>query len=52
VILTVVLIGCVAMSTATRFGQSVSFHQFADTRSWLGVPNFLDVVTNALFAEL
>jgi hypothetical protein len=25
------------------------YHDFADRRSWLGVPNFLDVTSNALF---
>jgi hypothetical protein len=26
-----------------------AFHQYADTRSWLGIPNTLDVVSNVLF---
>jgi hypothetical protein len=29
--------------------QPASFHDFADRRPWLGIPNFLDVVTNAGF---
>lgn len=44
------LVGAVVMSGVPRFGQPAGFHRFADTRAWLGVPNFMDVVTNALFA--
>ncbi|MGH8480096.1 MAG: alkaline phytoceramidase [Gammaproteobacteria bacterium] len=29
--------------------QDPSYHAFADRRAWLGVPNFLDVASNALF---
>jgi hypothetical protein len=29
--------------------QPLSYHAFADRRSWLGVDNFLDVVSNAAF---
>lgn len=29
--------------------QWPSYHDFADRRAWLGVPNFLDVASNALF---
>jgi hypothetical protein len=29
--------------------QPLSYHHFADTRSWLGIPNFGDVASNILF---
>ena len=32
-----------------RTPQLLSYHEFADTRSWLHIPNFGDVVSNALF---
>jgi len=32
--------------------QWPSYHAFADTRSWLGVPNFLDVASNAPFVAV
>jgi hypothetical protein len=32
-----------------RMPQSLSYHQFADQRSWLGVPNFLNVISNVPF---
>jgi len=30
--------------------QSASYHQFADNRTWLGIPNFWNVVSNLPFA--
>ena len=30
--------------------QPLSYHNFADQRSWLGVPNFLNVISNIPFA--
>lgn len=30
--------------------QPVSYHDFADQRAWLGIPNFLNVVSNLPFA--
>ncbi len=50
VILTTIAFAAMAMIRAPRISQSLAFHQFADTRLWLGVPNFLDVITNAPFA--
>jgi hypothetical protein len=32
-----------------RTPQPLSYHQFADRRSWLGIPNFGDVASNILF---
>ncbi len=31
------------------FPQPLAYHRFADARAWLGVPNFLDVVSNLAF---
>jgi hypothetical protein len=51
VIMSIVLIAVMMMMISVpRLAQSQAFHQFADTRAWLGVPNFLDVITNAPFA--
>jgi hypothetical protein len=33
-----------------RIPQPASYHDFADHRSWLGIPNFLDVISNLPFA--
>lgn len=33
-----------------RMSQPLSYHEFADQRSWLGIVNFADVVSNAAFA--
>jgi hypothetical protein len=42
----------VALATmlAPRIPQSQSYHNFADQRAWLGIPNFGDVASNLLFA--
>jgi hypothetical protein len=32
-----------------RIPQDPAYHRFADTRAWLGVPNFLNVVSNLPF---
>lgn len=50
VILTIIVLAAMVMLSASRISQSLAFHQFADTRPWLGIPNFLDVITNAPFA--
>ncbi|MBC7772170.1 MAG: hypothetical protein H7210_06735 [Pyrinomonadaceae bacterium] len=49
-IIAIVLIAAITMLAVPRFAQPEAFHNFADTRAWLGVPNFLDVITNAPFA--
>jgi hypothetical protein len=33
-----------------RTPQPISYHNFADQRSWLGIPNFGDVASNIAFA--
>ena len=30
--------------------QAAAYHRFVDTRGWLGVPSFLNVVSNAAYA--
>jgi hypothetical protein len=50
IVMTVVVVAAGAMLSVPRFAQPQAFHRFADTRAWLGVPNFMDVVTNAPFA--
>jgi len=35
---------------APRVAQPLSYHNFADRRAWLNLPNFGDVVSNAGFA--
>ncbi len=50
VVLTVVLGAAVAL--APRIGQPKSYHQFADQRGWLGIPNFGDVASNLPFVML
>src|ERR1700720_4493795 len=44
-----VIVGVVAFSLP-RIPQPLSYHQFADQRAWLGIPNFGDVVSNVPFA--
>jgi hypothetical protein len=43
----------IVVGTATllvpRTPQPLSYHHFADQRSWLGIPNFGDVASNILF---
>ena len=41
------LIGCFAFLHA--WPQEEAYHQFADRRSWLGIPNFANVVSNLPF---
>lgn len=48
-ILGLVLVAAAVMIGVPPIAQSPAFHHFADTRSWLGVPNFMDVVTNVPF---
>lgn len=37
------------MFTLSPIPQDTAFHLFADSRSWLGIPNFLDVMSNIPF---
>jgi hypothetical protein len=42
----------VAVFLAPRTPQPLSYHDFADQRSWLGIPNFGDVASNIPFAVI
>lgn len=39
----------VAAFAHAPIAQDQAYHAFADTRSWLGLPNFLDVMSNVVF---
>ena len=39
-----------AMFLAPRVAQPLAYHNFADQRGWLGIPNFGDVASNVAFA--
>jgi hypothetical protein len=41
-----------AAALAPRVPQPQSYHQFADRRGWLGIPNFGDVASNLPFAAV
>ncbi|HEY3227046.1 MAG TPA: hypothetical protein VGK61_08650 [Planctomycetota bacterium] len=43
------LAGAVAVIFVPLFEQDQVYHRFADARSWLGIPNFGDVLSNAGF---
>src|SRR5688572_14897686 len=43
----VALAGCFAF--LPRIVQPEAYHQFADRRAWLGIPNFLDAASNIAF---
>jgi hypothetical protein len=52
---TLLLIGLTGLVVAVLFlaprvPQPLSYHNFADTRAWLGIPRFGDVVSNLPFA--
>ena len=44
-----IALGAIAALTP-RIPQPQSYHDFADQRAWLGIPNFGDVASNLLFA--
>ena len=41
--------GVVAMMFVPPIAQDQAYHQFADTRAWLGIPRFADVASNLPF---
>jgi hypothetical protein len=50
VLLGVATIGAVvAAAMSPRISQPLAYHLFADSRSWLGIPHCLDVISNAPF---
>ena len=46
----VTLVVIVAAALAPRVAQPLSYHNFADQRPWLAIPNCGDVVSNLGFA--
>ncbi len=48
-ILAVVLIAGIGVAFMHRIPEPSSYHNFADHRTWLGIPNFMDVVSNIPF---
>ena len=51
-LLSVVVAGIIVASVADPVAQDPAYHRFADTRSFFGIPNFFDVVSNLLFAAV
>lgn len=50
-ILVLLIIGSfIMMMSFDKISQTQSYHNFADKRAVLGIPNFLDVMTNVFFA--
>ncbi|HEX6827360.1 MAG TPA: hypothetical protein VF104_00115, partial [Burkholderiales bacterium] len=49
-LLWLLLAGAAAAMLTLRMAQPESYHRFADTRAWLGIPNFLNVASNLPFA--
>jgi len=50
ILLLLLLVFSVAFFFVPRIPQPASYHDFADHRSWLGIPNFGNVVSNLPFA--
>jgi hypothetical protein len=48
----VTLLVTAAATFAPRIAQPLSYHHFADQRSWLGIPNFGNVASNLGFAAV
>jgi hypothetical protein len=50
ILMAVLVVGSLlAMLMVQPFGQSAEYHNFADKRSFFGIPNFLDVASNLAF---
>ena len=49
IILTVAVMGAIGALFVPRIPQDLTYHQFADNRTVLGIPNFWNVVTNIPF---
>ncbi|HKF24327.1 MAG TPA: ceramidase domain-containing protein [Candidatus Acidoferrum sp.] len=47
--LVVTVVFVIAAALSPRFPQPLSYHDFADRRGWLGIPNFGNVVSNLPF---
>jgi len=49
VITVVSLLGIVGIMLLDPLAQDLEYHQFNDQRTFLGIPNFLNVITNVPF---
>ncbi|HNU09515.1 MAG TPA: hypothetical protein PKO33_17230 [Pyrinomonadaceae bacterium] len=45
----IVVFSFAAIFFIPKFGQDPAYHDFADKRAWLGIPNFGDVMSNIPF---
>lgn len=45
----IILTSFIAMMAIEPFGQDLDYHNFADRRSFWGIPNFFNVMSNILF---
>jgi hypothetical protein len=50
VILAFAVLGCGALLLTPPIPQDPTYHHFADRRAGLGIPNFLNVISNLPFA--
>ena len=50
VLIGLLLLGLAGLLLVDPIPQDPAYHLFADTRSWFGIPNFFDVVSNVGFA--
>ncbi len=48
-LLVIVLVSFGVILLLPRIWQNPAYHDFADKRAWLGIPNFLDVASNLAF---
>lgn len=46
------VVGAAIWAFMPAFGQQPSYHQFADDRLWLGIPNAADVLSNLAFVTV
>ena len=49
VLLAAVLVPLALLLSLPPIPQDLAYHDFADQRTWLGIPNFLDVVSNIAY---
>ena len=45
----VILLSIIPVFLVEPFGQRLGYHLFADQRTFLNIPNFMDVVSNIWF---
>ena len=50
IIVVIALCAIVGVSLLDPISQDQAYHNFVDLRSWLGIPNTLDVLSNLPFA--